>query len=127
MHCCIISFLAHFWQNHHQEIAVTLVALNHLVLHRVSGYESGIGCTYRCNSLVHQCFMKFTISIGRTNSVHHLLSFPLLPQNGWTALMSASYNNHPEIVEKLLAAGAQPNHQKSVSTQLGYQSDFLLN
>jgi len=43
------------------------------------------------------------------------LSFPLLPQDGWTALMSASSHNHPEIVEKLLAAGAQPDHQKSVS------------
>jgi len=58
--------------------------------------------------------MKFTISIGRTNSVHHLVLF--LSQSGWTALMSASSQNHPEIVEKLLAAGAQPDHQKSVST-----------
>ena len=112
------KFPCSFWQNHYQEIAATLVAQNHfsiIVLHRVSGYESGIGCTYHCNSLVHQCCMKFTISMGRTNSVHHLLSFLLLPQNGWTALISASYYNHPEVVEKLLAAGAQPNHQAFVS------------
>jgi len=30
--------------------------------------------------------------------------------------MFASFYNHPEVVEKLLAAGAQPDHQQSVSS-----------
>ena len=37
-----------------------------------------------------------------------------LPQDGRTALMSASRNGHSKVVEMLLAAGAQPDHQKDV-------------
>jgi len=36
-----------------------------------------------------------------------VLSLPLIPQDGWTALMFASRKNHLKVVEKLLAAGAQ--------------------
>ena len=43
-----------------------------------------------------------------------MLSFFLLPQNGWTALICASVNGHANIVEKLLAAGADPNYQDYV-------------
>ena len=35
-------------------------------------------------------------------------------QDGWTALMSASQNGHLEIVEKLLAASAEPDLQDKV-------------
>ena len=31
-----------------------------------------------------------------------------------TSLMVASYNGHDNVVEKLLAAGANPNHQDEV-------------
>ena len=37
-----------------------------------------------------------------------------LPQDGRTALMSACRNGHSKVVELLLAAGAQPDHQKDV-------------
>jgi len=43
------------------------------------------------------------------------LSLSLIPQDGETALIYASKHNHPKVVEKLLAAGAQPNHQTNVS------------
>jgi len=35
-------------------------------------------------------------------------------QDGWTALMSASQNGHFEIVEKLLAAYAEPDLRDKV-------------
>ena len=38
------------------------------------------------------------------------MSFSLLPQIGATALTNASWNGHANVVEKLLAAGADPNH-----------------
>ena len=40
--------------------------------------------------------------------------FLLLPQEGTTALMRASYKGHTNVVERLLAAGANPNHQDKV-------------
>ena len=42
------------------------------------------------------------------------MSFFLLPQFGATALINASLNGHVNVVEKLLAAGADPNHQSEV-------------
>ena len=41
--------------------------------------------------------------------------FLLLPQIGATALIRASRNGHDNVVEKLLAAGADPNHRDEVS------------
>ena len=38
----------------------------------------------------------------------------LLPQEGRTALMCASENEHVNVVEKLLAAGANPDNQDEV-------------
>ena len=40
--------------------------------------------------------------------------FLLLPQIGTTALIRASKNGYDNVVEKLLAAGADPNHQDFV-------------
>ena len=40
--------------------------------------------------------------------------FLLLPQNGATALINASRNGHVNVVEKLLAAGADPSKQDEV-------------
>ena len=38
----------------------------------------------------------------------------LFPQDGRTALISASRNGHSNVVEMLLAAGAKPDYQKNV-------------
>ena len=40
--------------------------------------------------------------------------FLFLPQNGATALIYASEEGHVNVVEKLLAAGADPNKQDEV-------------
>ena len=40
--------------------------------------------------------------------------FLLLPQYGNTALIRASENGHVNVVEKLLTARADPNHQDNV-------------
>ena len=40
--------------------------------------------------------------------------FLLLPQDGRTALTLASWKEYVNVVEKLLAAGADPNHQDEV-------------
>ena len=40
--------------------------------------------------------------------------FLLLPQIGGTALIYASRNGRVNVVEKLLAAGADPHHQSKV-------------
>ena len=42
------------------------------------------------------------------------LVFFLLPQDGFTALMCASQNGHVNVVEKLLAAGANYDLQTEV-------------
>ena len=53
-------------------------------------------------------------------SVHYLLSFFLfLTQYSQTALIRASLNGHVNVVEKLLAAGADPNHQDNVKSLVG--------
>ena len=50
--------------------------------------------------------------------VTHRVQFPknlsYHSQDGWTALMSASKKGHLEIVEKLLAAYAEPDLQDKV-------------
>ena len=43
-----------------------------------------------------------------------LVLFLLLPQYGQRALIRASKNGHVNVVEKLLTAGADPNHQNRV-------------
>ena len=43
-----------------------------------------------------------------------LVIFLLLPQWGRTALICASLNGHINVVEKLLAAGANLDHQNKV-------------
>ena len=50
----------------------------------------------------------------RLTPVHYLLSFFLLPQNGVSALIWASLGGHDDVVEKLLAAGTDPNRQDKV-------------
>ena len=53
----------------------------------------------------------------RPNPVCYLLFyFPLLPQIGRTALTSASRIGHVNVVEKLLAAEANHDHQEKVRT-----------
>ena len=47
-------------------------------------------------------------------TVYCLLSFFLLPQDDNTALIRASKNGHVNVVEMLLAAGADPHHQSKV-------------
>ena len=47
-----------------------------------------------------------------THRVQNLFSYH--SQDGWTALMSASQKGHLEIVEKLLAAYAEPDLQDKV-------------
>ena len=46
---------------------------------------------------------------------HQIVLFPHA-QDGWTAHMSASIHIHgnPNVMEKLVEAGAQPGHQTSV-------------
>jgi len=43
------------------------------------------------------------------------LSLSLIPQDRETALIYVSKHNHLKVVEKLLAADAQPDHQTDVS------------
>ena len=51
----------------------------------------------------------------KPQSVYYLFSFfLLLSQDDSTALICASRNGHDNVVEKLLAAGADPNHQDEV-------------
>ena len=38
-----------------------------------------------------------------------------LPQNGFTALLHAAWNNREKVVQKLLDAGADPNAKDKVS------------
>ena len=45
---------------------------------------------------------------------HSPLSFLLLPQNGATAFIYASWDGHVNVVEMLLAAGADHNKQDEV-------------
>ena len=44
------------------------------------------------------------------------LQCPLLPQNGQTALIISSFNDHHKVVELLLGAGANPDLQDKVRT-----------
>ena len=49
--------------------------------------------------------------------LYHFISCPfflLLPQEGWRALICASQNGHDNVVEKLMAAGADYDHQNMV-------------
>ena len=39
-----------------------------------------------------------------------------VPQDGWTALMEASFSGHTDVVHALLSGGAQPDLQYKVST-----------
>jgi len=58
----------------------------------------------------------FTIFIAtKSNLVHNVLSLSLIPQDGWTALMYASWYNYLKVVEKLLQECAHPDHQSNVS------------
>ena len=85
----------------------------------------------RCNKKLHHCNKKWHHHSNKKWHHHALLPDTLdhcwwhvmkwlcwdtflLPQYEWTALMGASKNGHANIVEKLLAAGAQPDFQNRV-------------
>ena len=66
-------------------------------------------------SLLYHVRNKTLLLVMRPNpSPLSLVVFLLLPQDGLTALMCASKNGHINIVEKLLAGGANHNHQHEV-------------
>ena len=50
------------------------------------------------------------------NEVEYLLGvmMGIVLQDGWTPLVSASQNGHPEIVKSLIEAGANVNHTRKV-------------
>ena len=54
---------------------------------------------------------KALFLVMRPNPSYLSLVLFLLPQDGWTALICASQDGHISVVEKLLAAGANPNYQ----------------
>ena len=51
-----------------------------------------------------------------------MLSLSLIPQDGWTALMYASWYNYLKVVEKLLQECAHPDHQSNVSNWMTVMS-----
>ena len=62
-------------------------------------------------------FLKQKLSlVMRLKPSQSIISCPLSSssQYGWTALIRASRSGQTSVVEKLLAAGADPNHQNKV-------------
>ena len=57
---------------------------------------------------------KLFLVMRRNPSPLSFILFFLLPQEGRTAFIRASENGHASIVEKLLAAGANPKCQDEV-------------
>ena len=58
---------------------------------------------------------------------HLVLDFPphLVKQNGLTALDLASFSDHHQVVELLLRAGANPDLQDEVRTEVYLQRAIL--
>ena len=61
----------------------------------------------------HHCYAISGTTTVLSNETKHFILF-LLPQYSQTALMKTSLKGDVNVVEKLLAAGADPNHQNKV-------------
>ena len=61
-------------------------------------------------------FQEQDTALSNETKPHSIISCPflLLPQRGRTALMCASLNGDDDVVEKLLAADANHDHQDQV-------------
>ena len=61
-------------------------------------------------------FQEQDAALSNKTKPQSIISCPflLLPQEGRTALMCASVNGHDDVVEKLLAADANHDHQTNV-------------
>ena len=72
------------------------------------------GCSLNLMTYLNALIYRFEEQDITCNSgIHHQVFFFLL-QDGWTALLCASQNGHSNVVMKLLAAGAHPDHQQNV-------------
>ena len=63
-------------------------------------------------NLVHQTVFCVRIRAGYETTPSHDISVPF--QHGWTSLMKASFQGHNEVIELLLAAGANTDLKNQV-------------
>ena len=76
------------------------------------------------HTLISWFVLQFGVSFGiceiidiacRMDTELQVIILGFILQVGWTALIYASQNGHSNVVEKLLSAGAKPDHHDKVS------------